>query len=301
MQHFKTPGNTRILDCSRPLFHSGETGKPGVLLIHGFTGSPHDMGYLFERLKEEGYTVRVPRLPGHGTNGDDFQSCRWTDWYRSASEALLELRSELEDSSSKIVIAGLSMGGIIAALLAAQFKADDLILHAPGFLFTPGSGASWLWASKFIAPFVSSLGPTVEESSARMKDRKQRDHMGRAISGDRIILDNEYKYRSWIRQGNELMKMRRKAIRRLKHINCPVQIVVSRNDSTVHYSTGAFLKKRMPNALSVEIIELKDSEHIVVDDSERELVADSLIERLKRLHSRGTGGQKETAATGSRI
>lgn len=300
MQPFKTPADTRILDCSRPLYHKGGTGKPGVLLIHGFTGSPHDMGYLFERLTQEGYTVRVPRLPGHGTNGEDFQSCRWTDWYRSASEALLELRSELEDSSSKIVIAGLSMGGIIAALLAAQFKADDLILHAPGFLFTPGSGASWLWASKFIAPFISSLGPSVEESTARMKDQKRRDHMGRPISGDRIILDNEYKYRSWIRQGNELMKMRRRAIRRLKDISCPVQIVVSRNDSTVHYSTGTFLKKRMHSALSVEIVELKDSEHIVVDDSEREIVADSLLGRLSRLHGTGTGRQRDAAAAGSR-
>ena len=46
---------------------TGETGRVGVLVSHGFTGSPFSMRPWAQHLADAGYTVRLPRLPGHGT------------------------------------------------------------------------------------------------------------------------------------------------------------------------------------------------------------------------------------------
>ena len=41
--------------------------KIGVLVSHGFTGSPASMRPWAESLAERGYAVELPLLPGHGT------------------------------------------------------------------------------------------------------------------------------------------------------------------------------------------------------------------------------------------
>lgn len=42
-------------------------GDDGILLIHGFTGSPAEMRPLGCYLHERGLTVSAPLLPDHGT------------------------------------------------------------------------------------------------------------------------------------------------------------------------------------------------------------------------------------------
>ena len=53
----------------------------GVLLLHGFTGSPASMVPWGKHLSGLGYAVAVPRLPGHGTSWQELNKCRWADWY----------------------------------------------------------------------------------------------------------------------------------------------------------------------------------------------------------------------------
>jgi carboxylesterase len=78
----------------------------GVLLVHGFTGSPASMKPWAEALAEQGYAVEVPLLPGHGTRWQDLNGVSWTDWYDEASAAFDRLREECE----AVVVAGMSMG-----------------------------------------------------------------------------------------------------------------------------------------------------------------------------------------------
>ncbi|HEX4471958.1 MAG TPA: alpha/beta fold hydrolase [Nocardioides sp.] len=86
----------------------------GVLLVHGFTGSPAAMKPWAHALGEQGYAVEVPLLPGHGTRWQDLNGVAWTDWYAEAETALDRLRADCE----AVVVAGLSMGGSVALRLA---------------------------------------------------------------------------------------------------------------------------------------------------------------------------------------
>jgi carboxylesterase len=93
------------------------TGGPhGVLVLHGFTGSPWSVRPLAESLANRGYTVELPLLPGHGTAIEDLVPMRWGDWTRAARAALDELSSRC----ASVGIVGLSMGGGLAIWLAER-------------------------------------------------------------------------------------------------------------------------------------------------------------------------------------
>ena len=64
---------------------SATGGDRGVLVLHGFTGSPHSMRPLAESLANRGYSVELPRLPGHGTTLEDLVPTRWGDWSAAAA------------------------------------------------------------------------------------------------------------------------------------------------------------------------------------------------------------------------
>ena len=104
-----------------PLFagaepYSADGGSTGVLLIHGFTGSPKSMTPWGQRMAAEGHTVRVPRLPGHGTRWQDMNLTRWEDWYAESERSYDELRK----SCDSVFVCGLSMGGSLTLRLAQE-------------------------------------------------------------------------------------------------------------------------------------------------------------------------------------
>ena len=82
---------TPVKPHAEPLSIDG--GRIGVLLSHGFTGSPASMKPWGQDLADHGFTVRVPRLPGHGTHWRDLNRVGWDDWYAELDSALSELRA----------------------------------------------------------------------------------------------------------------------------------------------------------------------------------------------------------------
>ena len=116
-----------LMPGAEPYRHDG--GEIGVLLCHGFTGSPQSMRPWGEYLAERGLTVSLPLLPGHGTRWQDMQVTGWQDWYAEADRAL----RELTDRCSRVFVCGLSMGGTLALRLAARHGAEisGLVLVNP--------------------------------------------------------------------------------------------------------------------------------------------------------------------------
>lgn len=100
--------------AARPELTGGR--RIGVLLSHGFTGSPASMKPWGEFLAGRGYAVEVPRLPGHGTSWKDMNTTGWADWYAEVSGAFERLCA----ANDAVVVAGLSMGGALVLRLAAD-------------------------------------------------------------------------------------------------------------------------------------------------------------------------------------
>lgn len=100
--------------------HDG--GAIGCLLLHGFTGTPGEMRPIGERLAARGYSVRAPLLPGHGTRVEDLQRSTWKEWFATA----LSSWDELGDRAPRRVVAGLSMGALLALHLARERPGEVL-------------------------------------------------------------------------------------------------------------------------------------------------------------------------------
>ena len=95
---------------------SADGGTTGVLVVHGFTGSPGSMREVAEALAAAGHSVSLPRLPGHGTTIDEMLTTGWADWSAAAEAALEELASRVE----RVVVLGLSMGGSLTLWLGTR-------------------------------------------------------------------------------------------------------------------------------------------------------------------------------------
>jgi carboxylesterase len=109
---------TPLSEPARPELTGGR--RVGVLLSHGFTGSPASMKPWGEALAAKGYAVEVPRLPGHGTTWQEMNKTTWADWYAEVTRAFDKLQAE----NDHVVVAGLSMGGALVLRLAADRPAD---------------------------------------------------------------------------------------------------------------------------------------------------------------------------------
>lgn len=94
----------------------GPDGRTGVLLVHGFTGTPMSMRPWGEHLAAAGFAVRCPLLPGHGTRWQDANRTTFADWLATVTAALAELSGRCR----AVVVAGLSMGGTLSLWLATR-------------------------------------------------------------------------------------------------------------------------------------------------------------------------------------
>lgn len=93
---------------------SASNGPDGVLVLHGFTGSPHSMRSLAEAFADAGFSVELPLLPGHGTSLEEMLPTRFEHWSAAAEAAYADLQARCD----RVVVAGLSMGGTLTLFLA---------------------------------------------------------------------------------------------------------------------------------------------------------------------------------------
>jgi carboxylesterase len=93
---------------------SADGNEVGILVLHGFTGSPASMKPWGRALADQGWTVRVPLLPGHGTRWQDLNLTTWEDWYAEAERHY----RELADRCRYVFVMGLSVGGTLSLRLA---------------------------------------------------------------------------------------------------------------------------------------------------------------------------------------
>ncbi len=245
-----------LRSISKPELLVPETGKANgqsVLLVHGYTGSPHDMRYLGLRLQEAGYLVSIPRLPGHGTSRPDFNLTGAEDWLRRSLDAWLELQTYgLEQN-----LAGLSMGGILAVILAATFTPRRLVLAAPA-----------LMVSNATLPWTPLLQYALKE--------KPRAKIDAYEDPDLDYLSREYWSVDNISGGAHLYRLQRLGLSLLDKVRAPTFTIVSEKDNTVPLAVADLITARIASAEKQTLI-LKESPHVVVNDCEKEKVATAVI------------------------
>ena len=243
-----------ILPGSETFSHSGSSS--GVLILHGFTGSPASMRSLAERLAGVGYSVELPRLPGHGTSIDDLMTTGWSDWTQCAEASYARLLGSCE----RVAIVGLSMGGGVCAYMAERHDVAGCV---------------------FINPLVKPLAPEILEGLDQFLDAgvETVDAVGSDIKKEGPV---EVSYdKTPLGPAKSLFAGLASVYENLKLISAPILVLSSREDHVVSIDNGDDLESRTGG--TVERIWLEDSYHVATMDNDRELVESSTVEFLARV------------------
>src|SRR3954451_8205456 len=146
---------------AEPFAASG--GPVGAVLCHGLTGMPGSLREWGEGLAAAGLTVRIPRLPGHGTQWKDANGSTWQDWYDELQRAFDDDPRRCE----RAFVMALSMGGTLVLRLAEE-RGDDVagVVVVNPSLFTLRKDAKVLPLLRLFVPSMPPVGNDIKNPGA---------------------------------------------------------------------------------------------------------------------------------------
>lgn len=204
-----------ILPGAEPF--SRRAGSLGVLVLHGFTGSPQSVMPQAHALAAAGYSVDVPLWPGHGTSVEDMVPTRWSDWSEAAEAAYVALAGTCE----AVALFGLSMGGTLACWLAERRpEIRGLCLVNP---FVEPPAESYRDVLRSVLESGTEVGPGIGGDIA-MAGREELGYDGSPLAAALSFFE-----------GVDVVAAD------LAKIACPVLVLSSREDHVVPSSSGDVL------------------------------------------------------------
>jgi carboxylesterase len=224
----------------------------GVLLIHGFTGSPSEMRPMGQYLAQQGYTVVGPLLPGHGTTWQDMARRKWREW----ADAVEHAYQQLKGRSRKVFVCGGSMGGLLTLHLAERHPEIAGIIPMAPALYTVNWRAGLAWLLKYFIHF-NPYDPERDGDDLTDPEARQQylwSYMGTPVAA-----------------GEQLNLLQRAVRRDLGKIAMPVLIFMSTRDQSVAPRSGIYAMDRIASK-DKELIWLNNSGHCLWVDSEKEQV-----------------------------
>jgi carboxylesterase len=248
-----------VLPGAEPYSHdaAGSGGDIGVLVSHGFTGTPQSMRAWAEHLAAAGFTVRLPRLPGHGTTWQELNRTRFEDWYATVDSTL----TELLERCSKVVVAGLSMGGTLVTRLAEERPGDvsGLMLVNPAY-----RADDWRLAAlpvvKHLVPSLPAIGNDVRKEGV-----------------------TELAYtRTPLKALHSLVQAWETVVHDLPSVTQPILLMRSGEDHVVPASSSALLLSRVSSKDVTEVV-LDNSFHVATLDNDAPRIFELSTEFVHRV------------------
>jgi carboxylesterase len=239
-------------------------GSAGALVLHGFTGNPFSMRGVAQRLADEGLTVELPRLPGHGTTLEDLVPTRFADWAAAADEAYMELTGRCD----RVAVVGLSMGGTLACWLAVRHPdIAGIAVVNPATKPPPDDlrkmGLELLEAGMQTAP---GIGSDIADP-----DAKELSYPEAPIAAALSLFE-----------GLEDLALT------LDQIHCPILLLSSRVDHVVTPDNGDLLEQSASGP--VERVWLERSYHVATLDYDRQEVEERIADFVVAITADGGDG-----------
>ncbi len=244
-----------LMPGAEPWFHEGDS--TGILLIHGFTGSPASMVPWGRAMAAQGFSVRVPRLPGHGSRWQDMNLTTWEDWY-SEAERNFQL---LKESCDTVFVCGLSMGGSLTLRLAEKHGNEirGIVLVNPAVHSER--------PDRHLLPVISKILGSFPGISNDIKKPGQDE-----VAYQRIPL----------KAAHSLSKFWKIVKSDIANVTQPILLFRSEVDHVVESSNAAWILEHVSSEDKAEVI-LKDSFHVATLDNDAPLIESMSIDFIRRL------------------
>jgi carboxylesterase len=261
----------------RPIVLSGNGA--GVLLLHGLTGTPHEVRPMAEALHAAGYAVRAPLLAGH-TDLGALERSTWRDWYASAREAF----EALQDSSSRpsgagggrrpVIVLGFSMGSLLALRLAALHRhevagvvAISVMLRLPGWKRGAIHALARMRASRLLRDVVGVHRKRSGGSDIRVQREVEGSPSLRAFPYPTLC---------------EFVALQEEVTELLPHVRAPTLLLHGRFDHTAPVEHSELCAQRL-GAAQVWRQVLPRSFHVVGLDLDRDRVCAEVVDFATRI------------------
>lgn len=216
------------------------SARPGVLVLHGLTGSTQSVAGVAGALDAAGFEVEAPMLPGHGTSPEDLAHYGWDDWTAAAEAAFGRL-------AAPALAVGLSMGGALAAGVCARHpEVRGLAVVNP--LVDPPAQSFLDTLEAFLdagEAFLPGIGSDIADPSAT------------EVAYARLPVA------ALLSMGRGLHDLRP----RLGDVRCPVLVLTSRHDHVVPTVSSEVLAEAV--AGPVDRVWLEHSAHVATLDLDR--------------------------------
>jgi carboxylesterase len=280
---------TRDSEPNHPLAKTGFVleGNNGsaILLIHGLTGTPHEMAFLGRFFHNKGYTVICPVLANHNRPIEILKNTKWQDCYQSVHSALMEIVPR----DGFIFVAGLSMGALLALLLAEEFpqKIKAVSCLSPT-LFYDGWNVPWY---RCFLPLVSHTflkhffyfkeDPPYGIKNEQIRKLVHKYYSKTNISDMEGVARYGYPYFP-VTLLYQLRLLVKYLTKRLKGINIPVQLIQAKEDDVTSIKNSQFIYEGISSRIK-EMILLYDSYHVITADQERDRVVAAMESFFNRI------------------
>jgi carboxylesterase len=234
----------QVLKGAEPWYAQGS--RTGVLISHGYTGSPQSMRSVAEGLAQAGFSVALPRLKGHGTTPSDMASSTATDWIAELNKGV----AWLQERCDTLFMTGLSMGGTLTLFMAGQ---DPHLFRG----IIPINAAIFLNNPDFASLAYMVGGPT--EIQGVGGDIKAPGVTELAYSVVPVPTIKEF------------MALAKVTEELLPRITCPALIMTSRDDHLVPPANAEHILNRIGSS-EKRILWLEDSYHVATLDHDKEVI-----------------------------
>ena len=264
-----------------PIFCPG--GGPGVLCLHGFTGTPYEVAPLARALASAGFAVSAPVLAGHGENAATLAATHWQDWLASAEAAFAKLRAV--SGNRPVALAGFSMGALVALRLA---RLHPRSVSALVLMSTPLR----LRDSQILLARAWSHLPGFLRRG-RLATRGKRG--GSDVTDDAVRAENPSLSEMPLAGIVELIELAEVVRRDLTFIHMPTLVAHGERDQTIPLQTSFELAGSIASDV-VERLWLPRSGHLVAVDVERAQLCEAVV-RFLNVHTKpaARGGATENS------
>jgi len=242
--------------------------KKAILLFHGLTGSPFEMKKYGLFCHKLGYDVFCYSFPGHGERLDEIEEVSAKDWMDFAQDKYNRLRGRY----NQFFLSGLCLGAVICLYLAQNNKDVTGIISLSTTLFLDGFcmpkrkallplGLSTIFRFYYTFPEDKSLG---------IKNENTRKKLAKIMARTTVGMDNYP-----LNCVYELLILSKIVRNNLYKIDTPVLLIHSKYDNLTSPKSAKIVYDNIKSK-NKKYIELTDSYHMVLYDSEKNYVMDSV-------------------------
>jgi carboxylesterase len=254
-----------------------------LLLFHGLTGSPAELAYIAHYVHRRGeMNVECPQLVNHGQPIAVLGRTRMEEIYAGVRADLARAREACAKDGLPLVIGGLSLGAILALMLAAEEPdaVQGVVCMSPT-LFYDGWNVPWMHRLIPLADYIPLKyfaylreSPPYGLRNEALRSRVAAQYDSATLHDHALATKLGYAHFP-VALFCEMRHLIGRCVALLPRVTAPLLLLQAQEDDITSPRNSQFIYERVASAQK-DIVLLRHSYHVITADDDRERVAEAV-------------------------